>query len=171
MTRPYISSNTPYDVSPEDLMKACKSLLSHIDWSQVALDVVDNKLPPSCRAGLQESLQAKVETILIKACNDSIVRERDDIYSQQAEDKGELDVYIESGDDGSSEESYKDSFVESDKESYEGSFVESDFSEAGSSEYQKSDDDVDAEEVEDGVEDLRKICDICHKSMNATEHP
>ena len=168
LTGPHDPSSVRYDIYSEDLMKACKSLFSRIDWSQVALDVVDNTVPASCRAGLQKSLQTKIEGVLSKACQDGILRQRNDMHFQQAEEIIKLGIYTESDEDGSGEESYEDSFVGGDQESYEASFVESDFSEAGSSEYQKSDDSADAEEDEDGVEDRRKICDVCRKSMNTT---
>ncbi len=194
LTTRYNPLNLRCNISSKDLTKACKSLLGQIDWSRVALDVVEDELPIICRAAVQRGLQTQIEAVLTEACNNGILGRRDSEYLKQVEETDKSEIHTESNEDGSDEESYEGSFVESDEseagsnkesyegsfvdsdeseigsgeESYKGSFVDSDESEAGSAEYQDNDDSVNAEEDEDGVKDRCEICDVCHKSMDTT---
>ena len=147
------------ELSSEDLTAGCISLLSQVDWSKVAMDVIDKETPITRRAIIQRRLQNQIKAILVDGCKSITPERRRDGYPQEAAESINSDINTESGES------------DSDGESYERSFVETDDSEDGSAEYQDSDDSVEAGEEEDDTEDFFGICAVCRKNIGATGRP
>ena len=103
-----------------------------------------------------EILQTQIQESLAETCRKTYFEQRDDESeeSEESEESDDADAGTESGEDGSGEERY------------EHSFVDSDGNEDGSVEYEDCDDSsVDAEEVEDNVDDRTDVCAICRNRI------
>lgn len=58
------SKHPPSNISPTELMRALRSILNQVDWSEVALDVVGNEKPTIYRNAFKKLIQAHIEEVV-----------------------------------------------------------------------------------------------------------